>query len=357
MAELRLYSTAARLVALVLPISACAGCWEEIEYKGPRTTVAAPPSIPAIQPAETVNPPDTTPVRDTPVAVVPDLPAAELSATPPIPSDISSAANVDDRYALPAAADAPAASDHPPGIAPAAETPIANTPSSGNPPGFMPSTETTGGESQPASLPATTVPPAASPPPHPDAVTTSATESTPKSPALNSRRAAWLLGSWLSLAALANDRGVATQNVPVWFEFTQKAATFLGTSVADLPEPSSPSENSPSKQVVNYLLVNGQRIGRELAKAHGAEESALFEVALKSNILLVLYTPGASAGNSIALAITEAAPKTSLPSEMWQPVVDAIQKKAPPAGVRAAVQKLHTDADKFLTQPAEQKGQ
>jgi hypothetical protein len=213
----------------------------------------------------------------------------------------------------------------------------------------------------PADEPADTTPAAsanADPPRHTDATAASATvANAPTAPALNSRRAAWLLGNRLSLAALANDRGVATANVPVWLADSRTVAKFLGTSVADLPGPAGPGNDAAaSRQVINYLLVNGQRIGRELSKQHSGEESALFEIALKSNILLVLYTPGASAGNSIAVAISQAAPQANLPAEFWQPLVDALHKQAPEADVRAAVWKMHIDVDQYLNQPAERKG-
>jgi hypothetical protein len=156
---------------------------------------------------------------------------------------------------------------------------------------------------------------------------------------------------------LANDRGVATANVPVWLEDARTVAKFLGTRFADLAEPAAPSDGaSASRQVVNYLLVNGQQIGRELAKQHSAEESALFEIALKSNILLLLYTPGTSAGNSIAVAISQAAPQANLPAELWQPLVDALNEQATQADVRAAVGKMHLDVDQYLSQPVEPKG-
>jgi hypothetical protein len=108
--------------------------------------------------------------------------------------------------------------------------------------------------------------------------------------------------------------------------------------------------------VINYLVVNGQRIGRELSKQHGPEQSAVFEVALKSNILLLLYTPGASAGNSIAAAITRAAPQAKLSDEHWKPLIDALEKQAPQADVRTAVKKMHVDIDRYLAERAERNG-
>jgi hypothetical protein len=175
--------------------------------------------------------------------------------------------------------------------------------------------------------------------------------------AMTTSQAAWLLGSRMSLAALANDRGVAAKNVPTWFADAQSTAKFLGTTVGELPEPAAANDTSPaSRQVINYLLVNGQRIGRELAKQHGAEQSALFEIALKSNLLLLLYTPGSSAGDSIASAISKAAPQANVPAELWQPLVDALNKHMLQAEVRSAVRKMHGDMERYLAQPVEKSG-
>jgi hypothetical protein len=138
-------------------------------------------------------------------------------------------------------------------------------------------------------------------------------------------------------------------------EDARTAAKYLGTTIADLPEPASASDGSPaSRQVMNFLLVHGQRIGSEVLKQHGPEQSALFEIALKSNILLLLYNPGSSAGNSVAAAISQAAPQAKLPTAYWQPLVEALGKQVPQSDVRAAVRKMHIDVDRYLAQTAEQ---
>jgi hypothetical protein len=202
---------------------------------------------------------------------------------------------------------------------------------------------------------ATSSPPNGSPPvaDSADAAGTSAAKDA-ASP-LTTRRAAWLLGSRLSLAALANDRGVAAKNVVSWFQDAETAAKFLGTTVAPLPATAPTSETSPaSRQVVDYLVTNGQRIGKDLSKQHSPEESALFEIALKSNILLLLYTPGASAGSSIAAAISQVGPQAKLPAELWQPLIEALNKQAPQKEIRAAVRKLHVEVDRYLGQEAGQ---
>jgi hypothetical protein len=325
-----LYSKFVLFAALTALIAACGGCWEKIEYTGPRTTSSSSPVRQSLPPSDASNAPDGSPTADVPFAADPVFDSAEPPTLPPTAPAEAPSQTVDDRYATPPAAD-PLPSDPPPGIVSPAEAPASTT---------------------------SMTPAATDPPRHADATTASATvENAPSAPVLNSRRAAWLLGNRLSLAALANDRGVATANVPVWLEDARTVAKFLGTRFADLPEPAAPGDGaSASRQVVNYLLVHGQQIGRELAKQHSAEESALFEIALKSNILLLLYTPGTSAGNSIAVAISQAAPQANLPAELWQPLVDALNEQATQADVRAAVGKMHLDVDQYLSQPVEPKG-
>ena len=108
-------------------------------------------------------------------------------------------------------------------------------------------------------------------------------------------------------------------------------AKLLGMTVGDLPEPAAAEPGAAaSRQVINYLLLNGQQLGRELGKQHGPEQSALFEIALKSNILLLMYTPRSTAGRSISTAITQvAAPQAKLPAEYWQPLVEAPSTSRP----------------------------
>jgi hypothetical protein len=105
--------------------------------------------------------------------------------------------------------------------------------------------------------------------------------------------------------------------------------------------------------VIDYLLAQGQRIGRELSKRFGPEQAALFEVALKSNILLLLYSPGSEATNSIAAAIVRAAPQAKLPDVLWSPLIDRINKKASLDDVRTAIHQMRRDVDGYLANSAE----
>jgi hypothetical protein len=182
----------------------------------------------------------------------------------------------------------------------------------------------------------------------------STSEEVPPDQSPNSRLAAWTLGSRLSLAALANDRGVAAKSIPKWLEASRAAAEALGTSVTDLPERPAATDSGPaSKQVLNYLFDEGQRIGRELQTAHGADHAALVEVAVKSGLLLLLYEPGSTTVDSIVEALEQAAPRAGLPPELLQPLVKLIEQKSTPEDVRAGVRRMHAEVDRFLAGPVE----
>jgi hypothetical protein len=206
--------------------------------------------------------------------------------------------------------------------------------------------------------------PANSPPTQPPAeryaVATPASatmEVAPAKPLPNTRREAWILGSRISLAALAHDRGMAPENVPKWLGEARSAADVLGTSVPDLPERTMVDNKVPvSQQVLDYLGVQYQRIVRELGQKHGLEHAALFEVALKSNILILLYSPGSSEAGSLSTAISRAAPQAQLPAELWKPLSDLLGKQSSLNDVRTAVRQMHKDVDQYLANAAEQSG-
>lgn len=360
----RLSSKLTCAAAICLLVAACAGCWEKIEYTGSRATAgsqqkSSAESHPSAKPEVLIA--SAPEAQKQPAESVPEVPATSLSppeAAPPTIVEMPAANPTEDLYSN-------------------AATPEKNLPaeSSASSTSASPEPSSVVGDRYSLSTPSNTAPVDTSPPKSTSdepnqttATSNSAAESNPAasqpqsavptaSSAMTPTRAAWLLGSRMSLAALAHDRGIAAQNVPVWFADAKSASTFLGTSIDELPEPAAADDTSPaSRQAINYLLVNGQRIGRELAKQQGTEQSAIFEIALKSNLLLLLYTPGTSAGDSIATAISKAAPQAKLPDELWQPLVDALNKRMSQTDVRSAVRKMHGDIERYLAQSVEQRG-
>ena len=166
-----------------------------------------------------------------------------------------------------------------------------------------------------------------------------------------SRQAAWSLGSTLSLAAIANDRAVAEDRVAGWFETSRQQAEALGTVVADLPpRPTADQVDPEGRRAMEYLLAQGQVIGPHLAATFGDDHNALFEVALKSNLLLVRYQPQAPVAELLAAAISDASERADLPPEVVQPVLTLVEQGAPWMDVRNAVFDMHALVEQHVEQ-------
>ncbi len=314
-------------VALVFLL---AGCWQKIEYTGTSSSAATSASqesskssaIPASDSTQATTAGSSrsdvtgggTSNADDHIGTVVEPPASARKEASQTKAD-------DDRYAIPATSESANAASKP---APSSTQPGVSE------------------QQQPAA-------------PHTDATPASATADVgPKAASPNVRRAAWRLGSRLSLAALAHDRGAAPKDVPAWIEEARSAAKLLGTSVPDLPEPAATSETAPaSGQVLDFLVHQYQRIFQDLSQQQGREIAALFEIALKSNTLLLLYRPGSATTNSISAAISQAAPQARLPAELWKPLVDVLGKQSSLADVQAAIRQMHNDVDRYLANPAE----
>ncbi len=171
---------------------------------------------------------------------------------------------------------------------------------------------------------------------------------------INTRLAAWQLGSKLSLAALANDRGVAADKVERWLAGSQTVAAALNIAYSDLPPTGAAGQSgNPSRDVLNYLFQQSAQLSRQLTDGYGADHAALYEVAVKSNLLLVLYQPGSSTTGAIAAAIRDAAPRAKLPEAVVKPLLELVSTGAQPADVRKHVQRLHAQVEKYLGQRVE----
>lgn len=164
------------------------------------------------------------------------------------------------------------------------------------------------------------------------------------------RYAAWSLGSTLSLAALANDRAASEEKVTGWFTTARQQAEALGTTVADLPpRPAADQVDLEGQRATEYLFSQGQAIGSHLAASLGDDHNALFEVALKSNILLVRYQPEVPVSKLLAAAISQASERAQLPPELVQPVLQGVEAKATVKEVRDAVFDMHDRVGQYLS--------
>ncbi len=307
----RYHFTRAAAASMLAVAAFCAGgCWQEIEYTGPDPSKVARRDRP--RPTETDAAAETEPSDSAASRAVEREPSQPNEPEPPTvaiarrpTSDDSSFLDDED----------PASHDEP----------LADEPLADEEPDLFPPDETELASEPPVEPPAAAANTAVA------------------------RQAAWQLGSKLTLAALAHDRGLVPEDVTNWFAEARAAAEQLGTTVSELPEPAAAGEaDGGTRRVHDYLFQQGQRIHRELSERYGADHAALFEVAVKSNVLLVLYAPGSSVVEPLAGSIRTAGEQGELPSEFWQPLLDTMADQSPPAAVRLAVSQMHTNVERYL---------
>jgi hypothetical protein len=284
-----------RLLQIVLPVFLLTGCWEKIEYQG--TFPAEMGSSPAAAPPAIAD--ETGGAQQEQVARS---------------NGASNTARVDVDLETPPET----SSEAPPTEMPPAGTPVVEMPLSNS--SAMPGVEPVDARSP--------------------------------SDMFTTERAAWTLGSKFSLAALANDRGAAPESVSTWFDEARSMAERLNVPLANLPQADLSSPNVPSRAVLGYILDQEKAIGPKLATDHGDDHDALFRLAIRTNLLRVLNTPGSKPVEALSKSIVDLGPLSGLPIDTWQPLLDLLNDGATADAIRTAVPQMHEKVEQHLaTEP------
>lgn len=162
------------------------------------------------------------------------------------------------------------------------------------------------------------------------------------------KRLAWELGSNLSLSAILYAENGDQALVNRRFAAARTAAGGLGIKIPDLPAKAG-DRIKDSATILNFLLARtGTPIGNILQQNLGPEHAAIFEIALKSNILLMLYGPGESTTTTIANVIRNRRPTTKLPNAMTDKLLQLIDRQATYAEVKSELFTIHEFAPPFI---------
>lgn len=159
---------------------------------------------------------------------------------------------------------------------------------------------------------------------------------------------AWLLGGDLSLAALLYNQGAKQENVDFFLAKAKKIADIFGVEIKPFPAKAATSAEA-SADMIHYLIEgDGALIGVALGRKYDKEHGILFEVAVKSNLLILLYGPGDNLGQSIARLIKSRLESIRLPARLWSGVVTLVDNKGSADEVKDAVFKMHKDIANFF---------
>ncbi|MBV1704781.1 MAG: hypothetical protein KGI57_11860 [Hyphomicrobiales bacterium] len=161
------------------------------------------------------------------------------------------------------------------------------------------------------------------------------------------RGGAWIFGDKFSLAALLYARGASPAMVDKMLAGVKRIGGVLKVDVPPFP-PKSAKSMSTMADTIHFLLAgDGAKIGVDLSKRYGEAAGALYEVSVKSNLLIPLYAPGDALGGAIAKVIRARMAVTDAPEKLWRPLADLVDSRRPAKEVGDAVFKMHADVANF----------
>ncbi len=161
-----------------------------------------------------------------------------------------------------------------------------------------------------------------------------------------SKAIAWELANKLSMAAILYDlKGVESSDS---LSKAKILAQEVGATVPAFPMKTG-DKSKDTAAIMAYLLKNVNKdIGTSVKSKYGQEEAALFEMSLKSNVLLLIYGPGDSTGKTVAKVIRSNAKTANLPENLWMPAVSKIESGASFDDVKTAILEMQTNVGKSL---------
>ncbi|HEX2446987.1 MAG TPA: hypothetical protein VHK26_02215 [Methyloceanibacter sp.] len=162
------------------------------------------------------------------------------------------------------------------------------------------------------------------------------------------KAAAWRIGDQLSLAGLLYAQGGEDENVKELLASIKPLTDAIKIEVKPFP-PRGETQIETYAAVIEYLIKgDGAEIGRQIGKDFGNNAGLLFEISVKSNLLILLYEPGDDQG--IGSVIQSRCNEVGLPHNLWLDVVNAVNSKASKDEVKNAVFKMHDDVAAYLNQ-------
>ena len=170
----------------------------------------------------------------------------------------------------------------------------------------------------------------------------------PQAAESSTRSRVWELGGKLSLAAVAAANAMPRPTVDKVFASAKEIGASLGVDVPPLPERKLDRAEAQADALGYVLRDAGSPIASRLGSTYGADHAALFEIAVKTNLLLMFYAPGDAQSKTIADLVRKRAADARLPEELWRDLPARIDARASFDVVKAAVQKMHGDVRRHL---------
>ena len=165
------------------------------------------------------------------------------------------------------------------------------------------------------------------------------------------KAAAWRIGDHMSLAGLLYAQGGEEANVKELIDSVKPLTEAMKITIKPFP-PHGANHIETYAAVIEYLIKgDGAEIGRQIGNGFGKEAGTLYEIAVKSNLLILLYEPGNDQG--IADVIQSRCTEVGLPNNLWFDLVNTVRGSASKEDVKNAVFKMHDDVAAYLGERAQ----
>ena len=160
------------------------------------------------------------------------------------------------------------------------------------------------------------------------------------------KAAAWRIGDHLSLAGLLYAQGGEEENVQELIASIKPLTDAMQIEIKPFP-PRAAITVETYAAVIEYLIKgDGAEIGRQIAQKFGTAAGTLFEISVKSNLLILLYEPGEDQG--MGNVIQSRCNEMGLLNNLCIDVVNAVNSKAPKDEVKTPIFKMQDDVAAYL---------
>lgn len=157
--------------------------------------------------------------------------------------------------------------------------------------------------------------------------------------------AAWRMASRWSFAAALYAKQVDPSAYQAAWDQAAYAAELLKVKLPPLPE----SADDLQTAVITYLMRQGRsEMAAKLSEDYSPQYAALVELAVKSNILLLVYTPTSEHLEPLIADVEHAAEASGLPEGLWKTLIEQLSSRADFAEVKKSVLKLHAAVADYL---------
>lgn len=158
--------------------------------------------------------------------------------------------------------------------------------------------------------------------------------------------AVWQMSSRWSLAA-----AIYAKNQPEasYRELLDKAAYAADLVGLELPTLPTSAGMNLETAVIGYLLDTGTAtFVTKLGENYVPEYEELARLAVRTNALLLVYTPKSEQLDPLIASIRQAAEGSGLPLSLWSELVTMLEERAPFAEVKQRVMAFHTEVSDYL---------